>query len=95
MKIFADRWAMSQYRHLRLEENFWRWLRQAQSDFDSLSRPDVNFIAEQVKQKFSVRMDALDLGKQLGLTLAAATTMEKPNIIIHREPPKPWSWSHK
>jgi hypothetical protein len=86
---FADRWSMPECRNLRLEENFWNWLRQAQSDFESLSNTDMNFVAEQAKQKFSVTMTATDLSKQLGLAYGANIIIPKAHVIT--DPPKPWS----
>lgn len=91
---FADRWAMPQYSHLNLERNFWNWIQQAQSDFKLLgSSDDMDFVTEQAKQKFSVRMDAADLRNRLGLAHASATVAPKAHIIT--EPPKPWEWGHK
>jgi len=87
---FADRWTMPQYRHLRLEDNFWNWLEQAQNDFSLLdSNEDTGFISEQARLKFGVGMNTMDLAKQLGLSLASATIIT-PKTHVISEPPKPW-----
>ena len=87
---FADRWSMPQYRELNLEKNFWDWLKQARTDFELLSSSDdAGFISEQARQKFSVRMDASELRKSLGLALGASIIVPKSHII-EAEPPRPW-----
>lgn len=87
---FADRWSMPQYRELNLEKNFWDWLKQAQTDFELLSSSDdAEFISEQARQKFSVRMDASELRKSLGLALGASIIVPKSHVI-ESAPPRPW-----
>lgn len=87
---FADRWSMPQYRGLNLEKNFWDWLKQAQIDFELLySTDDAVFISEQARQKFSVRMDASELRKSLGLALGVSIILPKSHAI-ESTPPKPW-----
>ncbi len=82
---FADRWSMPEYTKLNLEQNFWNWLKQAQSDFELiLSAEDPAFIMEQAEQKFSLRLNS-DLGKGLGV--ASMVTPKKHSIS---EPPRPW-----
>ncbi|MDD3925603.1 MAG: nucleotidyltransferase [bacterium] len=89
---FADRWAMPDCRHLKLEENFWNWVKQARADFDILARSDdTKFIAEQAKRKFSVSMDPEKLGKRMGLAHSFAAA-ETPKVhIITGAPAKPWA----
>ncbi|QSV46909.1 nucleotidyltransferase domain-containing protein [Geobacter benzoatilyticus] len=87
---FADRWAMPKYKHLKLEENFWTWLRQVRSDFDNLTRSeDATFIAEQANQRFRARMDVEDLRKSLGLAQGVSIIVPKAHSI-EAAPPKPW-----
>ena len=87
---FADRWSMPQYRHLNLEQNFRDWLKQARNDFELLgASDDANFISEQAGQKFSVRMDASELRKSLGLALGVSIIVPKAHVI-ESEPPRPW-----
>lgn len=85
---FADRWSMPEYRHLRLEDNFWNWLAQAQTDFDILrSSDDPAFISEQAVRKLAVRMDEQSLRVKVGLTGSAVATPKSHSIT---EPAKPW-----
>ena len=87
---FADRWPMPKYKDLKLEENFWGWLRQVRTDFEILTRSDdADFISEQAKQKFEARMDASDLRKSLGLAHGVSIVVPKSHSI-ESEPPRPW-----
>jgi hypothetical protein len=86
---FADRWSMPEYTHLKLEQNFWNWLKQAQTDFDLLgSEEDVGFIAEQAYKKFSIGLNTSELGKRLGLTAPSILVTPKAHSIS--APAKPW-----
>jgi hypothetical protein len=88
---FADRWAMPQYKHLNLEQNFWNWLKQARNDFGLIgSSEDVHFISEQVKQKFSVNLNASDLGKHMGLVMPTVSVIAPKSHSIIEPPAKPW-----
>lgn len=61
---FADKWAKNR----QLEQNFWNWLQQVQADFQQIGDAvDAKYVAGQVQQKFSVRLNESDLQKQLGL----------------------------
>lgn len=93
---FADRWTMPQYRHLQLRENFKNWVIQAQIDFDLLGSTDnVSFIIEQTEQKFSVRMTAGDLAKNLGL-MQTSILVVTPKAHVISAPAKPHGeWSLK
>lgn len=87
---FADRWSMSEYKHLRLEENFWMWLQQAENDFSLMgSSDDSEFISEQAKLKFSVGLNASDLRRRLGL-FSPSITVVTPKKHVISEPPKSW-----
>lgn len=88
---FADRWSMPGHSHLRLEENFWTWLRQAQRDFQSFETVgDSVFAASQIQEKFAARIDADRLRNKLGLKAVAANTISSPKHVISEPPPKPW-----
>jgi hypothetical protein len=88
---FADRWSMPKYKHLFLEQNFRNWLKQAQVDFELLGRSeDIDFIAGQAEQKFSVHFDPFELRKSLGLSLAPTVAIITPKEHIISEPAKPW-----
>jgi hypothetical protein len=86
---FADRWSMPEYTHLKLEQNFWNWLKQAQTDFSLLgSEEDVGFIAEQAYKKFSTGLNTSELVKRLGLTAPSILVAPKAHSIS--APAKPW-----
>lgn len=89
---FADRWSMPENKDLHLEQNFKNWLKQAHIDFDLISSSDdVMFLSEQAAQKFSVRLDAENLKKKLGLSYAAVTVTPKSHSISDAS--KPWMTS--
>ena len=55
---FADKWADAKYAHLRLEQNFWRWLEKARNDFQALtaqSLPDP--LLKTAREAFAVPLD--------------------------------------
>jgi len=87
---FAHKWGRPKYQHLRLEENFKRWIWQARSDFELLGSSDnARFIAEQAKDKFSVDMDIEVVRKRLGL-MAPAIIVTPKTHIIEQPPARPW-----
>ena len=87
---FADRWSMPEYTHLKLEQNFWNWLKQAQTDFSLLgSEEDVGFIAEQARQKFSISLNTSKLSKVLGL-IAPSVSVSTPKVHSISGSVKPW-----
>lgn len=88
---FADRWSMSQYKHLNLEQNFWNWLKQAQIDFEIIgSSDDTQFISEQIMRKFSVNVDSSSLRKKLGLSSMAVFVVTPKKHSISAESASPW-----
>jgi hypothetical protein len=65
---FADRWTDPASQQHQLEAKFWRWLRQAQIDFDAVGKerkPDL--IVEAARSKFGAALNARDLGTKLGI----------------------------
>jgi hypothetical protein len=65
---FADKWADPKYAHLKLEENFWRWLRKAQEDFGVLqTTTDIRVLSEQVNKSMGTNFSANTLGARLGI----------------------------
>lgn len=89
---FADKWAMPQYSHLKLEQNFFLWLKQAQLDFQVItSSNDVEKINEQFTKKFSVKTNSDELKKRLnGLADINASTATTTKMHIIKDPIKPW-----
>lgn len=86
---FADRWGMSKYKHLKLEENFWLWLKQAKIDFENIiSTSSTGFITEQAKTKFALTMGEQSLASVFGLaSISVADAATKPHMIS--QPAKP------
>ncbi len=90
---FADKWPTQDGKTLRLEQNFWNWLKQAQIDFDLIgSSDDMDFVKKQAEQKFSVRVNSAELMKQLGLVASSITVSSpKAHSINRNSSPKPWA----
>lgn len=87
---FADRWNMNKYRHLKLEEHFWDWLKQAQVDFENItSNTDTQFILRQIEQKFSLKLNQSELSRKLGLSPDSEETFI-PKVHVVTQPAKPW-----
>jgi hypothetical protein len=89
---FADKWEMSKYKHLKLEENFWLWLQQAKNDLDILSdAKDPGYISKQASAKFGLRIDESDLAKSLGInsTTNLRSTPKKHDVEGNLN--KPWA----
>jgi hypothetical protein len=93
---FADRWRDPASRHLNLEAKFWRWLRQAQIDFDAIGRerkPEV--ITEMASHILGASVNAGSLTTKLGTSptsrllkpAAVPAGLSFPNRPI--EPKKP------
>lgn len=87
---FADRWTMSQYKHLLLRDNFSAWVTQVRTDFATLvSSADMSFLADHAVQKLSVRPTASELGTLLGLSVAPTIHSVKAHEISENAA-KPW-----
>ena len=87
---FADKWATSEGRAKRLEENFWRWLAQARADFELIrSSTDPEFIAEQALRKLGARIDAGELLRKVGFGAPFVKTTPRVQRITEA-PPRPW-----
>jgi hypothetical protein len=88
---FADKWYDSKYKHLRLEDNFKSWLKQAQIDFDVIGKSlDPDFISEQAMTKFGAALGANALRGKLRGGAPAVITSPKTHTIINT-PARPWS----
>lgn len=89
---FADRWHRGDGLHLRLEENFYAWLFQANKDFQHLtSTTDTEFLCEQMEEKFSLRVTPTHLKSQLGVTAATINIITpKTHKIVQQDTAKPW-----
>jgi len=91
---FADRWYRTDCLHLRLEDNFNAWLMQAKKDFQHItSTTDAEFLCEQMEEKFSLRVNLLELKKQLGVGASTSDIMiPKSHTINRQNTPQPWRW---
>lgn len=84
---FADKWSSPDHRHLRLEQNFYRWLMQAQADFEALlSKENVNNLIEAASQGFNVNLAKGDVEDILGVNTARAT---QPTVVDQASV-RPW-----
>jgi len=67
---FTDRWRNPASRHYNLETKFWKWLRQAQLDFETIGKerkPDL--IVEAARDKLGASLNAKALSTKLGVGL--------------------------
>jgi len=88
---FADKWYDLAYAHLRLEENFRAWLKQAQIDFGVIGRSlDSDFITEQAMTKFGIPIDTRRLQTALGMGGAPAVITTPKSHKIIETPARPW-----
>lgn len=84
---FADKWYDPKLSHLKLRENFDRWLYQAKADFRALcSKDNCQLIVEAADRGLDVRLDTNSVALALGLSAAIVT----PTKTIHASDPKPW-----
>ncbi len=77
---FADRWSDPATQKHGLEAKFWKWLRQAQIDFDTIGnerKPEL--IVEAAESKLGVGLNAKDLGAKLGL--GPTSGLLKPAVV--------------
>lgn len=84
---FADKWSSPDHSDLRLEQNFHRWLMQAQADFEALrSKENVNNIIEAASHGFNVNLAKGDVENILGISTARAT---QPTRVVQTSV-RPW-----
>lgn len=87
---FADKWYDPANRHLNLEQNFLNWLEQAKADFLAIGNArNAELIVEQASERFTVKLNADDLQKRLGLEAINIDATPKHHVIA-ATPPKPW-----
>lgn len=86
---FSDKWHTTEGKKLKLEENFYLWVNQAQRDFELIiSFKDAELLSEQCSKTFGINMDKDFLAKSLGLT--SASNIVTPKHYDISEKPKPW-----
>lgn len=84
---FADKWYSKDHAHLKLKENFSRWLFQAKADFAALcSKNNSRLILEAADRGFDVDLDKTSIELALGLSAAIDT----PTQRIEASDPRPW-----
>ncbi len=84
---FADKWYSLEYEHLKLKENFTRWLFQAKADFAAIcSKDNSRIILEAADRGFSVNLDKTSIEHVLGMSAAIVT----PTRQIEASDPRPW-----
>ena len=89
---FADRWYRPDCLHLRLEEHFFSWLLQANTDFRHItSTNDIEFLSDQLEEKFSLRVNKMELREQLGINATIGDIMTpKTHTIDRQDSARPW-----
>jgi len=87
---FADKWDDQLYAHLKLEENFYIWLRSARRDFASIMGSDNgSFDSGLIAEKMNLSSNAIEkIGAMLGL--AASTVFGNTYNINKDEAASPW-----
>lgn len=87
---FSDKWNSKEGRAQKLEDNFWKWLLQAQVDFKKIvSSQNADYLVEQSIEKFAVKMDKNELAKKLGISYSSVNIINpKHHEIIEKS--KPW-----
>jgi hypothetical protein len=87
---FADKWGMEKCSDLRLEDNFHIWVRQAQSDFQSITKSlDPVMLNESFNNKFAVNLGHETIKEKLGLGGSKGVAV-KPKEHTIQKPSKPW-----
>ena len=87
---FADKWYDDDHKHLKLEDNFNRWLMAARRDFSSITESDDgSFDSELISEKMSLPLtEATKIGTVLGLI--NSETFSNSYHIKEEETAKPW-----
>jgi hypothetical protein len=87
---FADKWGDPKYQHLQLEQNFWLWLKQAQTDFKVIGDArDVTIIVKEARDRLGSTLKADGLGARLGLGAAGNLLRQAAVPAGLGFPPKP------
>lgn len=84
---FADKWYDQESAHLRLKENFDKWLYQARADFKAIcSKDNSQLVVEAADRGLDIQLDTNSIALALGLSAAVVS----PTKTIHASDPKPW-----
>ena len=86
-KDFAEKWHSEKHSHLKLKDNFFRWLFQAKADFAALcSKENSQVILEAADRGFAVNLDKIGIEQVLGLSAAVII----PATRVEASDPRPW-----
>ena len=84
---FADKWYSEKHAHLKLKDNFLRWLFQAKADFTAIcSKENSQIILEAADRGFAVNLDKTTIEQALGLSAAVII----PATRVEATDPRPW-----
>ncbi len=84
---FADKWYSEKHTHLKLRDNFYRWVFQAKADFAAIcSKDNSQVILDAADRGFSVNLDKIDIEHMLGLSAAVITSPKH----VEASSPRPW-----
>ncbi|OGT96143.1 MAG: hypothetical protein A2298_05405 [Gammaproteobacteria bacterium RIFOXYB2_FULL_38_6] len=84
---FAEKWHSEKHSHLKLKDNFFRWLFQAKADFAALcSKENSQVILEAADRGFAVNLDKIGIEQVLGLSAAVII----PATRVEASDPRPW-----
>jgi hypothetical protein len=85
---FADRWSMPECKYLKLEANFYSWLKQAQIDFESiLASEDAALVKKLAEKAFGVHLSDEFVTGVLGVR----SVSDGPKVQVIANPAQPWS----
>lgn len=87
---FADKWDDASYTHLKLEENFYLWLKSARRDFASMTGSDNSgFDSDLISEKMNLSLNSINkIGTMLGL--AASSAFSSNYHIKKEDTASPW-----
>ncbi len=87
---FADKWDDKSYAHLKLEENFYLWLKSARRDFASITgSDDGGFDSDLISEKMSLSLNSIEkIGTVLGI--AASSGFSSNYHIKKEDTASPW-----
>lgn len=84
---FADKWYCPKHSHLKLKDNFKRWLLQARADFVAICSQDHSEISQEAAERgFDVKLNRNTIERALGLSATIITTPRD----IETSAPEPW-----
>ncbi len=90
---FADKWSDSSYAHLKLEENFYFWLKSAKRDFASMAKSDGDrFASDLISEKMNLPLNSIEkIGRRL--CLDTSLTFSSNYYIKKEDTASPWKKS--